>query len=186
MGQDCVRSSSCAQDVPKILMQASACMQTPESKEDNGVVRAFATSLQLLPSLLGFPIALTRPDSILAAPGAAPDPGQEPRPEQLSYKGAMLDGLQASRMLHNEQAPGKHAASWQGQLRAPLPQAGMSKPVDFHPAAFHLCGIFLAGLCARAPGLCLCILLTDCQGTCTGRSRDVARTAADAFVYFSC
>ena len=150
------------------------------------MVRAFATSLQLLPSLLGFPIALTRPDSILAAPGAAPDPGQEPRPKQLSYKGAMLDGLQASRMLHNEQAPGKHAASWQGQLRAPLPQAGMSKPVDFHPAAFHLCGIFLAGLCARAPGLCLCILLTDCQGTCTGRSRDVARTAADAFVYFSC
>ena len=122
------------------------------------MVRAFATSLQLLPSLLGFRIAMTRPDSIIAAPGPTPGPGREPRPEQLSYKGAMLDGLQASRMLHNEQVPGKHAASWQGQPRVPLPQAGMSSSVDFHPAAFRLCGVFLAGLCARAPGLCLCTL----------------------------
>ena len=88
------------------------------------MLTSFATSLQLLPSLLGFPIALTRPDSIIAAPGAALGPGQAARPEQLSYKGAMLDGLQASRMLHKEQAPKKHAASWQGQLQAPLPQAG--------------------------------------------------------------
>ena len=123
------------------------------------MVSAFTISLQLLPSLLGFPIALTRSDSILAAPDPAPGPGQEPRPEQLSYKGAMLDGLQASRMLHNEQAPKRHAASWQGQLRAPLPQAGMSKSVDSHPTtAFHLGGLALAELCARAPGLCLCIL----------------------------
>ena len=117
---------------------------------DNGVVRAFATSLQLLPSLLGFPIALTRPDSIITAPDPAPGPGREPRLEQLSYKGAMLDGLQASRMLHNEQAPGKHAASWQGQTQVSLPQAGMSNSVELHPAAFHLCVTSLAGLCAWA------------------------------------
>ena len=133
-------------------------IQMPESMGDNGVVRAFVTSLQLLPSLLGFPIALTRPDSIIAAPDPAPGPGREPRLEQLSYKGAMLDGLQASRMLHNEQAPGKHAASWQGQTQVSLPQAGMSNSVELHPAAFHLCVTSLAGLCAIAPGLCLCIL----------------------------
>ena len=125
----------------------------PESMADNGVARAFATSLQLLPSLLGFPIALTRPDNILAGPDTAPGPGQEPGPEQLSYKGAMLDGLKASRMLHNEQAPKRHAASRQGQLRAPLPQAGMLRSADFHPPAFHLCTKFSAGVCATAPGL---------------------------------
>ena len=117
------------------------------------MLTSFSTSLQLLPSLLGFPIAMTRPDSIIAAPDTAPGPEQATRPEQLSYKGAMLDGLQASRMLHKEQAPKKHAGSWQGQLQAPLPQAGLSTIAGYHPPAFHFCSSVLAGLHAKAPGL---------------------------------
>ena len=78
----------------------------PRETGDQGILSSAAVSLQLLPHLLGFPIALTASEEVLPLPEALVDPEQAPRAAQLSYKGAMLDGLQASRSLYNAQPPG--------------------------------------------------------------------------------
>lgn len=72
----------------------------------SGILSSAAASFQLLPHLLGFPIGLIASEEVLPLPEALVDPQQAPRSAKLSYKGAMLDGLQASRTLYNAQPPG--------------------------------------------------------------------------------
>lgn len=87
------------------LLAVLGC-QVPTEAGDSSILSSAAASLQLLPHLLGFPIALTASEEVLPLPDALVDPEQAPRVASLSYKGAMLDGLQASRSLYNAQPPG--------------------------------------------------------------------------------
>ena len=80
---------------------------------ESGILASAAASFRLLPHLLGFPLGLTALEEVLPLPEAMVDPEQVPRVAKLSYKGAMLDGLQASRTLYNAQPPG-NAPGWQG------------------------------------------------------------------------
>lgn len=95
-------------------MVLTLSMQVPEGSSSNGVLSSAAASIQLLPHLLGFPVKLTASDEVLPSPGPLPGPEGAPREAVLSYKGAMLDGLQASRKLHNVRPPG-HGAPVQSQ-----------------------------------------------------------------------
>lgn len=88
--------------------------QVPQGSSSNGILASAAASIQLLPHLLGFPVKLTASDEVLPSPGPLPGPDGAPREAKLSYKGAMLDGLQASRKLHNRRPHG-HAAPMQSQ-----------------------------------------------------------------------
>ncbi len=84
-------------------------MQVSGESSGNGILSSAAASIQLLPHLLGFPVRLTALSEVLPSPGPLPGPEGAPREAMLSYKGAMLDGLQASRKLNNARPPGQAA-----------------------------------------------------------------------------
>ncbi len=82
---------------------------------NGGILSAAAASFQLLPTLLGFRIPLTASDAAVPLPSPMPASRQvPPRDAKLSYKGAMLNGLQASRNLHSAQPPGGCACRARG------------------------------------------------------------------------
>ena len=85
----------------------------PGGSGGTSILSSVAASIQLLPHLLGFPIALTASEEVLPLPAALAGPEPSPRQAKLSYKGAMLDGLQESRSLYSAQLPGD-APSRQG------------------------------------------------------------------------
>lgn len=104
---------------------SSVHCQAADLNEDSGMLSSAAASIQLLPSLLGFPIGLRASGELLLPPSQSlhqqqREPREEPRQQQRSYKGAMLDGLQASRKLHRNQPP-QEAVPWQEQQPSVVP-----------------------------------------------------------------
>ena len=121
-----------------MLLPTTLGLQVPGGTGDPGILSLAAASFQLLPTLLGFPITLTASDEGLALPAALAGPELSPRQATLSYKGAMLDGLQESRSLYSAQlpsdAPGRQgvkpdqAPPGEGMLRIQRHKAPTSHP----------------------------------------------------------